>query len=123
MTAPDQLAAIRERVKAYAEHGTPGLAAPADRRDLLAIVDAQQAALDKYAAEDSDAFVSRQVGVLRTTIEDQRAALVSLEADVDGELQDAEPSNYEEDNYAAGYIAGLAYAQDKLRAAITGEGS
>ena len=34
------LDAIKARAKAYAEHGTPGLAAPKDRADLLAIIDA-----------------------------------------------------------------------------------
>jgi len=42
--------------------------------------------------------------------------LAGLDRDIAGELQDAEPSNYEEDNYDAGYIAGLSYALDKLRA-------
>ena len=44
--------------------------------------------------------------------------LASIEAEIDGELQDAEPANYEEDNFDAGYIAGLTFAQDLLRAAI-----
>ena len=52
-------------------------------------------------------------------------ALEDAENVIDDELQDAEPSNYEEDNYDAGYIAGLTYAQDELRAraaAVRGEG-
>ena len=49
------------------------------------------------------------------------AQLITLEAEIDGELQDAEPSNYEEDNFDAGYIRGLTFAQDLLRAAIKAE--
>ncbi|CAH0255875.1 hypothetical protein SRABI83_03242 [Arthrobacter sp. Bi83] len=35
-----KLNAVRTRAEAHAQHGTPGLAAPADRRDLLAAIDA-----------------------------------------------------------------------------------
>lgn len=48
-----------------------------------------------------------------------QAKLVALEAEIDGELQDAEPSNYEEDNFDAGYIRGLTYAQNAVRGALT----
>jgi len=43
---PDKLAAIEARAEAYANHGTPGLAAPADRAYLLARVREQAAKLD-----------------------------------------------------------------------------
>lgn len=55
---------------------------------------------------------------LLALVRDQAAKLAKVETDIDGELQDAPPSNYEEDNYDAGYIAGLTYAQDLLRAAL-----
>lgn len=55
---------------------------------------------------------------LLALVRDQAAKLAKVETDIDGELQDAPPPNYEEDNYDAGYIAGLTYAQDLLRAAL-----
>lgn len=40
MTAREVLDGIRVRVKAYKDHGTPGLAAPQDRAHLMSAVDA-----------------------------------------------------------------------------------
>lgn len=45
-----ELEAIRARARAYAEHGTPGLAAPDDRKVLLSLVEEQAAKLDQIAA-------------------------------------------------------------------------
>lgn len=50
MTTTDQLAAIEARAQAYADHGTPGLAAPADRAYLLAMVREQTAASERVRA-------------------------------------------------------------------------
>lgn len=47
---PTDLAAIQARATAYADHGTPGLAAPDDRKFLLALVEEQAAKLEKIAA-------------------------------------------------------------------------
>jgi hypothetical protein len=56
MSDTDQLAAIEARAQAYADHGTPGLAAPADRAYLLAMVREQRAKLDllTMAKEEAD---------------------------------------------------------------------
>ena len=48
--------------------------------------------------------------------EAQAGALREAMAVIDAEVQDAEPPNYEENNYDAGYIHGLTYAQEELRA-------
>lgn len=46
MTA--ELDAIRSRAAAYADHGTPGLAAPRDRAALLAALDAALALAEEW---------------------------------------------------------------------------
>jgi len=42
---------IRARATAYREHGTPGLAAPRDRAELLAIIERVEEVLDNWTAE------------------------------------------------------------------------
>jgi len=50
----DNLEAIRARAKAYADHGTPGLAAPADRKVLVSALDAVLALHREVECRDED---------------------------------------------------------------------
>lgn len=48
------LEAIKARAKAYAEHGTPGLRAPQDRAELLAILERVELLVDNMATFPGD---------------------------------------------------------------------
>jgi hypothetical protein len=71
VTAREVLDGIRVRAKAYTEHGTPGLAAPYDRKALLAAAEAVLALADEMEAQPpSEIGTIRGVGViLRAAIE------------------------------------------------------
>lgn len=42
--------------------------------------------------------------------------LAEIKSGIDAELQDAPIANYEENNYEAGYVAGLAFALETMQA-------
>lgn len=60
---------IRARARAYAEHGTPGLAAPRDRQYLLAAIDAVLAECEATDTETNEPLQADLVARIRNVLE------------------------------------------------------